>query len=124
MVRFNGKTYKPGTRDCARLAAHAMHKMGVAVPLLKGVKYTTEAGAAKALKRMGFASLMEAVDALGLKRIGPASTLPGDIVALPTEAGAFGCGLMVKADNGRVIGFADGVCGVFEPLKFIAAWRV
>lgn len=122
--RFDGKPYKPGTHDCARLAAHAMHKMGVKVPLMKGVKYTTEAGAAKALKAKGFASLAAAVDALGLNRIAPASTLPGDIVAIPTEAGAFGCALMVKADNGRVIGFSDGVCAVFHPVEMITAWRL
>ena len=51
--RFGGKTYEPGKRDCAILAAHLLHQYGVAVPVMKGMRYSTEAGAIKALKRTG-----------------------------------------------------------------------
>lgn len=122
-VRFEGKAYEPGSRDCAKLAAHAMHKQGRKVGLLKSVRYSSERGALKALRSMGFETLMDAVDALGLERIPPASAWPGDLVAVPGE-GAFGCALMVRADNGRVFGFAEGVAGFWQPLEYVCAWRV
>ena len=122
--RFVGKPYTPGVRDCARLAAHSMHGMGRKVGLLKGVKYTSEVGAVKALRKLGFADLIAAVDALGLERIPPAAALPGDLVAMPCAPGPFGCALMVAVGNGRVLGFSDGVCAVFQPLEFVTAWRV
>lgn len=125
MDRFAGKAYAPGVRDCAKLAAHAMHKMGRRVSLLKGQRYTTEAGAVRVLRRTGFASLIEAVDALGLSRIAPAAALPADLVAIACDdGGAFGCSLTVALDNGRVLGFQNGVCLPAIPQGFICAWRV
>lgn len=123
--RFVGKAYAPGVHDCARLAAFALRQMGHKVPLLKGAQYRTEAGGLKALRRLGFSDLAEAVDALGLVRIAPASALPGDIVALEMEgATGFGCALTVACGNGRVLGFMGGVCAPLEPAAFVAAWRV
>lgn len=122
-ARFDGKAYEPGSRDCAKLAAHALHKQGRRVGLLKGVRYHSELGALKVLRKLGFSSLMDAVDALGLERIPPAAARPGDLIAVPGE-GAFGCALMVQADNGRVFGFSNGVAGFWQPLQFVCAWRV
>lgn len=126
--RFVGKTYEPGVRDCIKLAGHAMHKLGRRVGLTKGLKYTTEAGGLKAMRRLGFATLLDAVDATGLPRIAPAMARPGDLIALKTEdANAFGCALAVAFDNGRVITFTDGfgVIGrIVDPAGYITAWRV
>lgn len=122
-ARFEGKAYEPGSRDCAKLAAHALHKQGRKVGLLKGVRYHSEVGALKVLRQLGFETLMDAVDAVGLERIPPASARPGDLVAVPGE-GAFGCALMVAADNGRVFGFSDGIGAFWQPLSFVCAWRV
>lgn len=121
--RFAGKAYAPGKRDCARLACHLLHKIGKGVPFLKGHSWTTEAGAVRVLRRLGFADIMEAVDALGLERIAPARAMAGDIVALPAE-GPFGCALTVAVGNGRLLGFLEGRCQVVEPKAFVAAWRV
>jgi len=119
--RFNGKPYAPGKRDCVKLACHLLHQYGVAVPHTKGVRYSTEAGAIKALRRAGFRDLIEAVDSLGLERIAPARAQAGDLVGLPCDR--LGCTLTVAVGNGRVIGFQGGRGCVIQPLKFAAAWR-
>lgn len=123
--RFNGLPYKPGQRDCARLFKLALNKMGRKVDRLKGVTYTTEAGAYKQLKKQGFDDLVAAVDALGLTRIAPAMALPADIIAIPAEEGdPFKVGLGVAVGNGRVFGFSGGLGGVFQPKEYACAWRV
>ena len=123
--RFAGKPYAPGTRDCVKLAGHSMHKLGRRVGLTKGLRYSTEAGGLKAMRKLGFKSLIEAVDAAGLERIAPAAALPGDIVALETEADSdFGCALTVAIGNGRVVGFLNGVGAVLQPSSYLTAWRV
>ena len=123
--RFEGKPYQPGVADCARLAEAALAAQGVKVRILKGLHWSTEAGALRALRRTGHATLIEAMDATGLERIAPARALPGDIVAIPSEPGCpFGCGLALAIDNGRIFGFHDGEGMVLEPVLFTAAWRV
>ena len=120
--RFNGKAYEPGKRDCAILAAHLLHQYGVPVPIMRGLKYKTEAGAMRALKRTGCKDVVEAVDTLGLERIAPASARTGDLVGMPCD-GPWGCALTVAVGNGRVFGFLDGVAQVQIPSAFVAAWR-
>jgi hypothetical protein len=121
--RFAGKTYEPGKRDCAILAAHLLHQRGIAVPAMKGRKYRTEAGAIRAMRAAGYHSLVEAIDALGLERIAPAAARTGDLIGMPCE-GPWGCALTVAVGNGRVFGFLDGVAQVQIPSAFTAAWRV
>ena len=123
--RFAGKPYAPGSRDCVKLAGHALHKMGRRVGLTKGVRYTSERGALKALKALGFADLLAAMDATGRPRIAPAAALPGDILALAAD-GPFGCGLAVYAGNGAALAYQDGHDGaVMLRLETppLAAWR-
>lgn len=126
--RFGGKPYEPGKRDCVRLAAHLLHHSGVKAPMMKGVRYSSEAAGLRILKRKGFANLIEAVDSLGLVRIAPARARTGDLVAMPVEEGdPFGCALTVAVGNGRVFGFLGGaerVAQTMQPHDFVAAWRV
>lgn len=127
--RFVGKTYDlRANRDCIKLAGHSAHKLGKRISLLKGLRYTTEAGALKAMRQLGFASLIEAADATGLPRIAPAMARPGDWIALKTDdSNSFGCAMTVAFDNGRVIGFVNGlgaICRVDDPEAYLAAWRV
>jgi hypothetical protein len=127
MDRFNGKPLIAGRRDCATLAAHAMHKAGRKADILTGSSHTTWAGAVKYIRKQGCKSLVELMDASGLERIPPASAWPGDIVALPSSDGdGFGCSLTVALDNGRVLGFNSetGNCEPHQPFMFVAAWRV
>lgn len=127
--RFVGKTYEPrSNRDCIKLAAHAAHKMGRRISLTKGLRYSSEAGGLRVMRKLGFKTLLEAVDATGLKRIPAAAALPGDIIALKTEdENAFGCALTVAFGNGRVIGFVNGyghVMRVDTDDAYLAAWRL
>ena len=125
MDRFAGRSYAPGARDCGKLAAHALHKVGRKAKLLTAARHTTEAGAIRYIRKAGFKDLVELMDAVGLERIPPAAALPGDIIAMAMPEGdPFGCSLTVALDNGRILGFKDGVCQVLIPLDFVAAWRV
>ena len=108
IARFVGKPYKIGSRDCVKLAGHAMHKMGHRVGLTKGARYSTDAGALRTLKKLGFTTLAEAVDSLGLPRIAPASADIGDLIGLASTS-ALGCGLSVYLGNGWVVAFQDGI---------------
>lgn len=119
--RFSGKPLDYGKDDCARMGAFCLKHLGVKVSLLKAGSYSSELGAARVLKKLGHASLSDAIDSLGLPRIAPAMCLPGDIMALPAER--FGGALMVAVGNGRVFGYFDGRFQVGQPLLFEAAWR-
>jgi len=134
-ARFEGRALVWGSADCVKLIACLMHKLGVAMPLLKGVRYRSELGAAKAMKALGFADLVEAVDALDLVRIAPSMAWPGDIIAgRGAEDGPFRFALSVVHEYGakRTLAFGptpDGqvICGVGTPdlsHPDIVAWRV
>ena len=85
IVRFADKPYQPGKRDCTLMARHCLHKLGLKVPFAKGIRYSSELGGVRALKAAGFSNLIDAVDSLNLPRIAPASALPADLIALPTD---------------------------------------
>lgn len=101
-LRFQGKSYKPGARDCPLLALHALRKVGV-LPWARGLKWRDEADGLRVLKSLGFRSLIEAVDSLGLPRIPPAMALAGDLVALPTTH----VSAAVSMGNGNLLAFTD-----------------
>lgn len=123
--KFVDKPYDPGRRDCVRLAGFCALNMGHRVPMLKGVKYNTEAKALRALKSAGFDTLYEAVDSLGFPRIIPAMAWPGDIVALPGNDN-FGCTLAVCYDHMKVIGYQEGhdVAVRIKLNSALFAWRL
>lgn len=122
--RFSGKPYDPAAhRDCAYMVRHALHLLGRRVGQGKLPHYTTDLGGIKALRKMGHANLVDAVDALGLVRIAPLAALPADIVALPSghPMGA----LAVAVGNGRLLAYVEGESGavIVEPKAFVCAWR-
>lgn len=123
--RFLGRPLVYGRDDCVRMSAFCLRRQGVKTSLLKAGTYRSEIGAARALKTLGFASLSEAVDGLGLPRIAPAMCLPGDLMALPSPE-TDQIGLAVAVGNGRVLAFwegAGGICTVIQPVVFAHAWR-
>lgn len=122
--RFAGKPYDPAAhRDCAYMVRHALHLLGRRVGNGKLPTYASDAAGIKALRKMGHANLIEAVDALGLVRIPPLAALPADIIALPSDhpMGA----LSIAVGNGRLLAYLDGERGavVIEPKAMICAWR-
>ena len=122
--RFRGQPFAYGKNDCARMAALVLRKMGHRSPLAKAGAYSSAFGAAKALKRLGYASVAEALDAIGLLRIAPAAALPADIVLIPGE-GELGGALAIAVGNGRVLGYHEDCSGaeILQPVNLISAWR-
>lgn len=122
--RFKGAPWQLGKNDCVRVAAFVLRKMGHRPQLGKAGSYKTGAGALRALRRAGHASLADALDALGLERIPPAAALPADIVMIPGEAPLDGA-LTVAVGNGRVLGFHEdeGAATILQPTEYLAAWR-
>lgn len=115
-----------GRDDCIRMTAFCLRKLGVKTPLLKAGTYSSETGARRALTRMGYKTIPDAIDALGLPRIAPATALPGDVLGLKAEGGLDGdVALAIAVGNGRALGFwaEAGVCTVFQPMEYDLAWR-
>ncbi len=113
--------FRWGERDCARLAHAALLQRGRSSQLEDAQRYTSPAGSVRALRRLGYADLEQALDGQGLDRIPPAATLPLDLVALPAEDGA--PALCVALGNGRVLGFHTDQARVLAPRRFLTAWR-
>lgn len=128
VVRFDGRPLVWGREDCARLAAFVMRRLGHKPSLAKAGSYSSATGALRALRRLGYETLADAVDAQGLLRIPPAMARPADIIGLtPEEAGPW-CALTVALGNGRVLGFQGGQARILQPnqpaLSSAIAWRL
>lgn len=125
--RYDGRELVWGECDCLRPVALVARMLGRKFPLSRAGRYSSLKGAIAALKRAGFDTLEAAIDDLGFPRIGYASALPGDILALP-GADSDWIALFVYLGNGRALGFGDRddneVCGVVQPLTVLHAWRV
>ena len=121
---WRDKPFRLGRRDCARMVAWHLRRMGRPARLPPSGTYSTARSAKAALEARGYRDLLEAMDAFGFARIPPAAALPGDVLAIPSGED-IGC-LMVALSNGRAIGYYDGGDGatVLQPLEYLAAWRV
>lgn len=115
MAAFAGQTFGWGRFDCVRLAAHVLRGLGYRPRLSRGGRYSSALGAAKALKRTGFASIEEALDALGLARLPCSYAMAGDIVALPSNSSMLALGVVIAP--GHVLAFSphDNLCRVATP---------
>ena len=106
------------------MTASHLRLLGYKVKLPPAGSYRTVASAVKRLQIAGYASISDALDALGLERIAPARAIMGDVILMPAEheLGA----LVICMGNGRVAGWHDDVAGgvvVMQPLMMTAAWR-
>ncbi len=128
--RFQGLPYEPGKRDCPRMGLHLLHGLGIKAPFAKGLKWRNEAEGLRALKALGFANLIEAIDSLGFARIAPARALPADLVALETSH-EVGC-ISVAMGNSNYLAFTDhspnaevltGLTGFARDGLGYCAWR-
>jgi hypothetical protein len=122
--QFKDKPYRLGQRDCVRMAAAHLRRLGYSIKLPPADSYRSNKSALNALHSRGFSDLLEAVDAHGLERIAPAAAVVGDIIAVPGE-GDFGAALHVALGNGRTVGYHQDLigAGVLQPLEYLAAWR-
>lgn len=123
--RFYGKAYDPGKRDCVKLATHALIKMGHGSGPVKGLRYSTEAQGYKLLRKAGFKTLPEALDAMGLPRIAPLMAMQGDLIGMAAgDDNPFGVSLTVAMPDRLVMGFSEGICLTWRPLAYEMAWRL
>ena len=122
--RFLDKEFVWGKRDCAHLAAFVLVEFGHPDPLSEIKHYDTLLSAKKAFRKAGLKSLEEPLDRMGFARIAPASALPGDIVAIPSDDPEW-CALGVNIGDGRVMAFGNGR-GIWWPDSSVVetAWRV
>lgn len=123
LSRFLDQPFQWGKNDCGRLVAFHLRKLGYPVKLAKAGTYASALGARRALQRLGFSSLHEAVDSYGLARIPPAAAIIGDIIALPSDDGVGALG--VALGNGRVLAYHQDAEGavVIQPTEYVTAWR-
>nr|WP_047170076.1 hypothetical protein [Sphingomonas sp. Y57] len=121
---FKGKPFRLGERDCVRMVAAHLRRLGYQVKLPPRGSYRTVRAARKALADRGFADLCAAVDAHGLERIPPAAAVVGDIIACP-GTDEFGPALHVALSNGRTVAYHEDLAGagVLQPVEYVAAWR-
>jgi hypothetical protein len=124
--QFKERPLKLGLRDCVRMTAAHLRRLGYRIKLPPSGSYRSRRQAVKLLADRGFANLAEALDGLGLERIPPAAAVVGDIVQLPAidELGA----LTIAMGNGRVAGYHAAALKngavVMQPKEFAGAWRV
>ena len=115
-----------GEADCAALAIACLKAAGHPDPLSGVSGYTTALGAKRTLTRLGFDRLEDVLDDIGLSRIAPASSLIGDIVAMPGDD--LWPALGVNVGQGRVLAFLDaggGTRGDYISLEAAhTAWRL
>lgn len=124
LAEFAGKPFQWGRSDCARLAAAHLRRMGYKVRLPAAGSYASARSASKALQDRGFASMADAIDAVGLTRIAPAEAVAGDIV-MGASGDVFGA-LGIKLSNGRLLGYHEHAVGaaVLQEVGLEIAWRV
>lgn len=121
---FKDQPFRLGVRDCVRMTAAHLRRLGHAVRLPPQGSYRSRKAALKLLAERGYADLAAALDGFGFERITPAAALVGDVVQMPAvdELGA----LAIVLTNGRVIGFHEDAVGavVLQPVRIAAAWRI
>ncbi len=125
-ARFEGKPYKIGRSDCAKLVRALLVAMGHR-NLPKPKPYKNAIGAKRELTRLGFDSLEQMMDTL-LERITPAMMLIGDIGLIDADPeDAAGDETLVVSLGNKYWGWHPDqfelAVMVIDPANIKAAWR-
>lgn len=123
-ARFDGKSFMLGRRDCIHLAAAMLRAMGHKPPSIP--PYKGETGALRRLKEQGCETIADLLDKVGLRRIAPASAMPGDLLFLPGDGGEGIGAVGIALGNGALLGFHEDHVGLvtMRALDVSAAWSV
>lgn len=125
IARFRDKPFAWNTRgNCIHLAKAQARALKVRTPTVP--RFTTYAGAVKALKATGCETLEELLDR-HLRRIPPAMMIVGDIVMVPGQA-PFNA-LAIAAGGNMIVGWHEHDMSRMHPIEvrkaeIIAAWAV
>ena len=124
VARYRGQPVVMGRSDCAKVMAFAARKMGVPPGLAKAGSYSSVPGAVRALKAMGAETLPELLDQR-FTRIGYASALPADIIALACDSPIGSLALVTEAGALRAFACLEGgVWDVVAPHQIVGCWRM
>jgi len=125
MARFRRKPFRLGRNDCVQLARFHLKAMGHRKLPASG-RYSTPAGARRALRSTGHETLEALLDSL-LPRIAPAAMLPGDVALLAAEPGAPAAdvGAIAISLGGKLMGWHPDKeeLAVLDVSAIAAAWR-
>ena len=124
MARYRDKPFQWGKVDCAKVAAFHLKKLGHKILISKAGAYSSPIGAARALKRLGYSTLAEMADGIGLSPIPYSRMLLGDIAEIEGEGPLGAIGLY--AGNGNLFCFHEDHPGLvtFAPTNILRAWSV
>ena len=86
MNRYRDRPFEWGKVDCAKVAAFHLKKLGHKISISKAGAYSTPLGATRALKGLGYSTLSEMADGIGLTEIPYARMLLGDIAEIEGDA--------------------------------------
>lgn len=92
--RFKGKPFELGSEDCAQMVLFHLAELGQNFTLMNITKYSSAIGAKRTLKKMGFDSLPEFMDANYKRLPAPAFAKVGDILSFPSEDDPLGIGAL------------------------------
>jgi hypothetical protein len=118
--KYRGKPFDWAASDCVRMARTMLVAAGHRPPPLP--RYTTAAGALRALKAAGFDTLGQLFDSL-LPRIPAAARLPGDIVLMQSGEAIEAVTIAI---GDKLLGWHDEAegCVVMIPSRIEAVYRV
>ena len=103
--RFEGKPFKWGRDDCARLAAVTLAALGYKPAISRFGAYGSALTAYRRLKAHGFGEVDAWLDDIkGLARTPFAFALPGDILAMPGDGDRMG--LAIYLGGNKMLAFA------------------
>lgn len=128
--RWRDVPFQWGKADCATMIAGHLRELGLKLRIGKAGSYKTALSARAALKRAGWASLADAMDAHGFAQIPPAAAVVGDVLMLigdPEEDALGFNALAVALGNGRVLCWhpdAEGAAVCQPKDEFVTAWSV
>ena len=124
MARYRDRPFCWGKVDCAKVAAFHLKKLGHKILISRAGSYSSPLGAARALKRLGYANLAEMAEGIGLTSIPYSRMLLGDIAEIEGDSPVGAIGLY--AGNGNLFCFHEDHPGLvtMTPNQILRAWSV
>lgn len=124
MAKYRDRPFAWGSVDCAKVAAFHLAQLGHQVRIAKAGGYKTALGAKRALRRLGYSTLAEMADGIGLTPIASARMLLGDIAELEGD-NPVGT-IALYAGNGNLFCFHQDhpALVTLTPKRILRAWSV
>ena len=124
VARFADRPMKWGAVDCWQITGHNLRTLGISTSIAKGIRYSSEIGAAKALRSLGFKTLTEYMDAFDVFRIPPAMATQADVIGFECPGELWDVALAVCTGNGNVLGIGEAYGRALVMTPDLAAARV